>query len=331
MTLGGSMRVLVTGADGFVGGYMVAQLLRESNLEIHATYRNKLANELLLSGEDRIHLYEADVRDTRRMTELFRRVLPERVIHLAGRAFIPDSFADPTQTYEANVLGTVSVLEGARDVQRLTGVSPEVLLAGAGQIYDAERSGATPLDEEAIIHPVTPYTTSKACAELVAEDYRRNFGVRVIIMRPFNHIGPRQHERFACSDYARRVALVVCGKLEPVFETGNMDIQRDFTDVRDVVRAYWMLFGRQSKHYVFNVCSGVGTRIQEVLDILQNIAGVTVKTIIDPARFRPNDLPVIVGNFTRLHEATGWKPTIPLRQTLTDMYHYWLESIRRQA
>lgn len=322
------MRVLVTGIDGFVGSYAADFLASLSDVDLHGIVLQSGALRNIAHLQDSLTLHQADVCDRSRVQEIIERVQPERILHIAGQAFVPSSLTDPMATFQANMIGGLSVLESARLQKISTGRSPAVLVVSSGEVYGRVDADKLPITELFPLVPNTPYAASKASLDLIAQQYARYFGVDVTIVRPFNHAGPRQNPAFVVSDFAKQFASIVLGHQEPVVHVGNISIKRDFTDVRDVVRAYWGLFSRVSDDIVFNVASCKGVEIRQIIETLQDISGVDVRVVQDRERYRPYDLSLVVASYARLENATGWTPQIPFRQTLHDAYAYWLEEIR---
>jgi GDP-4-dehydro-6-deoxy-D-mannose reductase len=326
------MRVLITGIDGFVGSHLADLLVSLGNVEIHGTVNR--SNEPLRNIahlRHRVVLHQADVTDARRVASLVKEIRPDRILHIAGQAFVPASVRDPMGTFQVNLLGGLSVLEAVREHQARTGRASAVLIVSSGEVYGAVSSQRLPVTEDAPISPTNPYAASKAGLDLIAQQYARTFGVDVIIVRPFNHAGPRQSPAFVVSDFARQFALIALGNQEPVIHVGNIDVERDFTDVRDVVRAYWGLFERRTQEIVFNVASNRTVCIREILTQLGALSGLDVQIRQEKDRIRPYDVPAIRASHERLTNATGWTPSIPFRQTLEDVYHFWLETLRTPA
>jgi GDP-4-dehydro-6-deoxy-D-mannose reductase len=322
------MRVLVTGIDGFVGSHAADLLTSIPDVEVHGVVLQTRSLRNIAHLKNSLTLHQADISDRSRVQEIIERVQPERILHIAGQAFVPASLEDPMATFQANLIGGLSVLEAARLQKISTGHSPAVLLVTSGEVYGRVDADKLPITELFPLEPNTPYAASKASLDMIAQQYARCFGVDVTIVRPFNHAGPRQNPAFVVSDFAKQFASIVAGHQEPVIHVGNIAIRRDFTDVRDVVRAYWGLFSRASDDIVFNVASCKGVEIREILETLQDISGATVRVVQDRERFRSYDLPLVVASYARLENATGWTPRIPFRQTLHDAYANWLDEVR---
>ncbi|HEY5886158.1 MAG TPA: GDP-mannose 4,6-dehydratase [Acidimicrobiales bacterium] len=299
------MRALVTGAAGFVGRHLVAGL-REAGDDVHETDR---------------HL-GLDILDPQALTDLFTSIRPEVVYHLAGQADVGGSWSSPVETFRVNAEGTLNVLQAA--VQ--AGVERVVAVASA-DVYGQVPEAALPIDEDRAFRPVSPYGASKAAADVIALQAYLGHDLAVLRARPFNHLGPGQSDRFVASAVASRIAHnELSGSAEvPV---GNLSARRDFTDVRDVVRAYRLLAERGRPGEAYNVCSGRDVAVQQIADRLVALADRPMALVPDPDLLRPVDTPVLRGDPTRLHEATGWEPTISLDQTLADVLDDWRKRVR---
>lgn len=310
------MNVLVTGIDGFVGSHLTELLhgqVRLSGLVIDPS-RTPLIDRF----RDRLTLHRGDIRDAEAVSEAVRAFRPAAIYHLAGQAYVPNSLKDPVDTYRTNIDGGINVLEAVRRH------APEcvVLVVSSGEVYGKVAPDAV-VEEESALRPENPYAASKACLDILARQYRAAFGLRTVVARAFNHLGPGQSDIFVGSAFARQVAEAKLGKRAPVIEVGNLDARRDFTDVRDVVRAYAALVEGERRHGVYNVCSGKAIAVREILDRLVAASGMKVEIRQDPARMRASDTPVVVGSPARIAGETGWKPSIPLERTLADLLAYW--------
>jgi GDP-4-dehydro-6-deoxy-D-mannose reductase len=319
------MRVLVTGIDGFVGSHAAEYLLGIDGMELHGTHFPGQTTGNIDHLRGRIALHEADIVDAEAMRRIFIAVRPDKVVHLAGQAYVPTALRDPFGTFSVNIMGGVAVLDAARRQAEDTGAGPDLLLVSSGEVYGKSR--LEPITEESPVRPENPYAASKASVDLIGQEYRRTFGVRVSVVRPFNHAGPRQSPVFVSSDFGRQFALIAAGKNNPVIHAGNVDARRDFTDVRDVVRAYWAILTHPSGHTVFNLCSGHIVAIRDLIGIFQEVSGIRVTVQSEASRTRTGDAPLIAGSYARLHEATGWEPLIPLEKTLADVLAYWTAEI----
>lgn len=317
------MRLLVTGANGFVGGHLAEFLAAEhAAVEVFGLGKPFGADP----GEHipRLTMFEIDIDEPAAVGAVVRDVRPDRVIHLAGQSSVHASWTDPGGTLRTNVLGVVHLL----DALRALAPPRRVLVVGSADEYGVLPSDSPPVREDAPLRPASPYAVSKAAQGLLALQYDVAGALEVVLTRTFPHTGPRRGELFAESSFARQVAEIEAGRREPVLSVGNLDAVRDFSDVRDVVRAYWALLERGGHGQVYNVCSGRGVRIGEVLDRLIALAGLRVEVRQDPERLRPSDVPVLVGDPGRLQRATGWRPAFTLEQTLGDLLAYWRRRVR---
>jgi GDP-4-dehydro-6-deoxy-D-mannose reductase len=309
------IRALITGAAGFAGSYLVEECLA-AGYEVHGTSVSRTASTEVPAG---LTLHQCDLGQPEAIAELVADLDPNRVFHLAGQAAVGAAWGDPTATFVSNLFLTQHVLEAVRRG------APEarVLAVASGEVYGDVDPARTPVVEDEPFRPVNPYGVSKAAADLLALQYFLAFDLAVVRVRPFNHIGPRQQRGFVLADFAAQVAAIERGEAPPVVSTGNLEGTRDFTDVRDVARAYRLALELGTPGAVYNVCSGVATSIGDLLAILINACQVQVRTETDPSLYRPVDQPAVLGCNTALRAATAWQPAIPLAQTVIDTLAYW--------
>jgi GDP-4-dehydro-6-deoxy-D-mannose reductase len=314
--------LLVTGIGGFVGGHLVELHRAEHPDEgIAGIVRpGKPVPEHLREG---VRLLEADLEDAAAVEAAVAAVRPDSIIHLAGQSSVHESWTNPAATLRTNVIGLLNVFEAVRR-RRL---EPRVLVVGSAEEYGAVDPDAPPLEEDAPLRPLSPYAVSKVAQGYLALQYALARDLPVVRTRTFPHTGPGRGEAFAESSFARQIAEVEAGRRRPVLAVGNLDAVRDFTDVRDVVRAYRALLDRGTPGEVYNVCSGRGCSIGDVLRSLLEIAGAQVELQVDRERLRPSDLPSLVGDPRKVREATGWEPRIPLETTLRDLLDHWRERV----
>jgi len=311
------MRSLVIGAGGFVGGHLVDHLLREGDEVIGTTM-----NGAPLAAQ--IAALSLDITDHVAVSEVLQRVKPDVVYHLAGIAFVPEAESDFSKTLLVNVAGTANV---ARQCQFLSS-KPTLLFVSSAEVYGQVFPSELPITEENALRPANNYSLSKRMAELVVERYGRQ-GLRYSIARPFNHIGPGQNPQFVASNFALQLARIARGLAAPVLEVGNLEAKRDFSDVRDIVRAYRRI--ASGSPGVFNLGSGRSTSIQELLDTLIEISGCKVEIRKDPSRMRGPEVPELFGPIDKVHRACGWKPEIPLRRSLEDTYQHWFDTLDKSV
>lgn len=311
-----SSPTLVTGAAGFAGGHLL-DLLAHSGAELVAWRRPGLARPREIPGT---RWEGIDLLDRNAVRNGIQRVRPGAVYHCAGAAHVGRAWDRTAMAFAANVLATHHLLDALRDAA----LEIPVLVPSSAMVY---RPAAERLTEQHPLVPANPYGVSKLAQELLAARTVGD-GLDIRIARSFNHVGPRQDPSFAASDFARQIAEIEAGRREPQIFVGNLDVQREATDVRDTVRAYQMLLEHGTTARPYNVCSGEAIAIRDVLDRLVAKARVPVYIRVDEARFRPHDVPLLVGDPRRIREDLGWSPVIPLDQTLDDVLEYWRGEIR---
>ena len=309
------MRALVTGISGFVGGHLAEHLLEQGDLVVGISASGRWPAELAHLGNSvRIERFDLIDSGEAELAELLRRKQPEVIYHLAAQSNPQQSISDPRGTWALNLGGTLNLLEAVKT----SGLKPRVVLVSSGTCYGDPAPEFIPVREDCPLRPNNPYATSKAAADLLGIQHHLAHGLNVVIVRPFNHAGPRQSPRYVLAGLAAQVAEVEAGRRECV-EVGNLDVVRDFTDVRDVVRAYRLLATHETPGEIDNLGSGRGTKIADALEHFRSLASRPVAVRVDPARFRPVDLPFLVADASKLRAATGWVPGFTIEQTLADM------------
>jgi GDP-4-dehydro-6-deoxy-D-mannose reductase len=317
------VRVLVTGAGGFVASHLVDYLAAEHPGAL--VFGTERPGTVIPGGPGgSVTAIEADLHDPGAVERVVEEAAPDRIIHLAGQSSVQRSWAAPGETLQTNVLGLVNLL----DAVRRRGLAPTVLVVGSAEEYGPVRPSEIPLTEASPLRPSSPYAVSKVAQGALALLYGPAGGMRIVLTRTFPHTGPGRGEVFAESSFARQIAEIEAGARPPVLSVGNLDAVRDYTDVRDVVRAYGALLEKGEGGVAYNVCSGTGLPVREVLDILLAGSGARVEVRVDPERLRPSDIPILIGDPGRLRAATGWEPRIPLERTLGDLLDFWREKIR---
>ncbi|GAC1427363.1 MAG: GDP-mannose 4,6-dehydratase [Candidatus Velthaea sp.] len=303
------MRVLVTGANGFVGRHLVAALEARGHDVVRSGHGVYDERTLPLDLHDPLNI--------RGVIDVAR---PDAIAHLAAQSFVPASIDDPLETFAVNATGTLHLLEAVRAARAAGAPNPRVVVAGSADVYGAHPAQDYPLKESAVLQPANPYAASKVAAEALAIAAARSYGLDTVVTRAFNHIGPGQDERFAVASFALQLARIAAGG-GPLLLVGNLDAQRDFLDVRDVVAAYVALLeGSGDSGEVYNIASGQATTMKEILRKLVTIARVGVEIRDDPARMRPSDIPITLGDATKLRERAGWAPSHSLPASLRDIY-----------
>jgi GDP-4-dehydro-6-deoxy-D-mannose reductase len=319
------MCILITGINGFVGGHLAELLVQQDE---HAIWGVSRSGSLALPHlRDAVRIQQADLCDAAAVRRVVAHVQPRIIFHLAGQAFVPESFHDPAQTLMTNILAQLHIFQALIDLQQ----ECRVLVVSSNEIYGMVRPEDVPLDETAPLQPASPYGVSKASQDLLALQYHLSHGLDVVRVRPFNHIGPRQNERFVAASFAQQVAQIEQGHLPPVIRVGDLSAQRDFTDVRDIVRAYWLAVHHANAGDVYNLGSGQPVAVQHVLDLLLDASPTQIEVQPDPARMRPVNVPLVACNAHRFRARTGWRPEIPLTQTIHDILEYWRARVRAES
>lgn len=308
-------RALITGADGFVASHLTAELAREWDCTLWGL---GLKPDAGAAGEFLTYRV-VDLTDYEAVTALVGECRPDAVFHLAAQPSVAISWSDPWATYRANVTGQLNLLEALRR----TGIEASFHVACSSEEYGKVPADSMPLGEGTPFRPCSHYAVSKVTQEVMALMYHEAFDWRVLVTRGFNQAGPGQSPDFVVSSFARQIALIEAGMCDPVIKVGNLEARRDFTDVRDTVRAYRLVMERGIAGTAYNICSGEAVAVRDILDILLRASDVDIKVEADPERQRPSDIPLMVGDCSRTREETGWRPIIPLEQTLRDALDHW--------
>jgi len=312
-------RILITGGSGFVGAYLTESLKPCASKMV-----------VLASGdiepwrEPGIEYLRFDIRWRDKVHSIVHEFSPDQIYHLAGISAVDLSWDNPRHTFEVNVLGTYNVFEAAMSLPS----PPMILNVSTAQVY---ANSEDILTETSPVRPDNPYAASKAMAEMLPVQYRKRSRGGIITARSFNHTGPRQPPTFVLPSIAKQFAEMEAGLRPPQLMVGNIDIKRDFTDVRDVIRAYIALLNKGRAGEVYNVCSGCAVRLRDVISKFQAISGTAVNIETDPARIRSNDVPQVFGDPTKIRSETDWRPEIPLETTIRDLLDYWREEIKRTS
>lgn len=309
------MRVMITGAGGFVGPYLIAALQAHGHT-VHAVDRSEPTARLLDTG---VTSHRADLLDATALDAVVGAVQPEGVVHLAGITFVPAAARDPELAYRVNLHGTLALL----DVLQRRVPSVRLLHVSSGDVYGAVQPADLPVTESVTLRPLSVYAVTKASAELAVGQWTRARRANALIVRPFNHTGPGQAPTFVCSALARQVARAEQGAQPPVLQVGDMNPIRDFSDVRDIVAGYVALLERGRVGETYNLCSGVGTSIADVIAILRGIADRPLGVHRDPALRRPADVLRIVGSAAKAATDVGWQPQHSIEGTLADLVAAW--------
>lgn len=319
------MKVLITGITGMVGGFLARQLLREQpDVEIYGTHRWRSRMGNVEAIKRQVQLFECDVRDQSSVRRLISEIKPDRVFHLAAQSNVMTSRHAPADTISTNVVGLVNLLEAIRG----THPSARVLVPGSSEEYGLQYPDELPIVETSTLRPLSPYAVSKITQDMTGLQYFESYKLHIVRTRAFNHTGPGREDVFVESNFARQIAEIEAGMKPPVVYVGNLDVVRDYSDARDITRAYLLALEKCTPGEVYNICSGRGRRIGDLLDMLLAMSSTKVEVVRDPQRVRDREAPAIVGNSTRFREATGWVPKIPLEQTLRDILDVWRQTVR---
>ncbi|MBP7586503.1 MAG: GDP-mannose 4,6-dehydratase [Thermoanaerobaculia bacterium] len=320
-------RVLITGITGFAGSHLAEHFLADHpGVEVFGTYRWRSRRENIEGIEGKVRLLECDLSDMTAVRNALETSRPDAIYHLAAQSFVPSSWVSPLQTLTDNISGQTNIFEAVRSL----GLDPAIQIACSSEEYGLVLPDEVPIKETNPLRPLSPYAVSKVTQDFLAYQYFMSYGIRAIRTRGFNHTGPRRGEVFVTSNFAKQVATIEAGKAPAVIKVGNLDAVRDFTDVRDMVRGYVLATEKGKPGEVYNLASGKAITIRAMLDKLIALAKVEVKVETDPARLRPSDVEVLIGDYSKFHADTGWEPKIPFDQTLEDLLNYWRQRIARK-
>ena len=315
------MRALITGVTGFAGSHLAEYLLAEHpDVEVYGTFRWRSRMDNLEDiAEHRVKLVEADLRDYTSMHKALEVSRPDVIFHLAAQSFVPSSWNAPSDTMVTNVTGQTNLFEAIRALE----LDPVVQIACSSEQYGLVHPEETPIKETNPLRPLSPYAVSKVAQDYLGYQYFQSYGIKAVRTRGFNHTGPRRGHVFVTSNFCSQVAAIEAGRQEPVIKVGNMEAIRDFTDVRDMVRAYWLAVTKAKPGEVYNIATGKGIHIREMLDLVLSYSKVQVRTEVDPERLRPSDVEILIGDASKFKADTGWEPRIPFEQTVQDLLNYW--------
>ncbi|NQY42557.1 MAG: GDP-mannose 4,6-dehydratase [Legionellales bacterium] len=329
-------KALITGITGMVGSHMADYLLENTDLEIYGMcrWRSPLSNiENLLdrvNKKDRVHLVYGDLRDYISIQDVMEKSKPDYIFHLAAQSYPGTSFESPLDTFETNIQGTARVLEAVR---KSSDLNPVIHVCASSEVFGRVSKEKLPIDEECTFHPASPYAISKVGTDLVGRYYAEAYNMTVMTTRMFTHTGPRRGDVFAESTFAKQIAMIEKGLIEPVIKVGNLDSLRTFADVRDAVRAYYMLVTQDpigGEYY--NIGGTYSCTIGEMLNYLISLSPAKgkIKIETDPARIRPIDADLQVPNTAKFSAHTGWQPEISFEKTMEDLLEYWRERVKKE-
>ena len=344
-------RALITGVTGFAGSHLAEYLLARGDVEVYGAcrWRSRLDNlsdlahqgrlnlrgvDALISSEAQmrtamdpraVNLLQGDMADPYQMKTLIEVVKPDLIFHLAAQSFVPTSWSAPAETFSINTLGQIHLFEAVRDV----GIDPLIQIAGSSEEYGLVHPDEVPIKESNPLRPLSPYAVSKVAQEFLAYQYHQSYGFKTVVTRGFNHTGPRHGPVLSCSSFARQIAEIEAEQVPPVLYVGDLTTKRDWVDVRDVVRGYWLALEKGVPGEVYNIGSGTTRTIQSMLDMLLAQSPVSIEVRQDPARLRPSDVPILWADDEKFRAQTGWQPQIPFEQTMHDLLDYWRDRVNR--
>ena len=313
------MRVLITGITGFAGSHLADHCLERGDVEVHGLIRWRSRTENILHLRDRVALHECDLRDAGSTRDVVESVRPEYIFHLAAQSFVPTSWHAPSESLTTNVLGQLHVFEAVRKL----GIPCRIQIAGSSEEYGMVYEDEVPITEENPLRPLSPYGVSKVSQDLLGYQYFMSYQMDIVRTRGFNHTGPRRGPVFVCSDFAKQIVDIERGVRKPVMYVGNLEAMRDFTDVRDTVKGYWLALEKGKAGEAYNICREKSWKIQDILDLLLGMTQAKIEVKLDKTRLRPSDVPILKGDCSKFRKDTGWTPEIPFEQTLEDILDYW--------
>jgi GDP-4-dehydro-6-deoxy-D-mannose reductase len=313
------MKVLITGITGFAGSHLADYCLARGDVDVCGIIRWRSRTENIEHLEGKVPLLECDLRDASSTRDVLEQTKPDYIFHLAAQSFVPTSWHAPTESLTTNVIGQVNIFEAVRKLN----LDCRIQIAGSSEEYGMVYEDELPIKESNPLRPLSPYGVSKVGQDLLGYQYYMSYKMPIIRTRGFNHTGPRRHPVFVVSDFAKQIVDIENGRKDPVMYVGNLEATRDFSDVRDMVVAYFLALEKGTPGEVYNICSESHWTIQEVLDKLLALSDAKIEIKQDPSRLRPSDVPRLLGDCSKFKKDTGWQPTIPFETTLNDMLAYW--------
>ncbi len=323
-------RCLITGITGCVGSHLADYLLENTNWNIYGMcrWRSPLDNvEHLLdraNKKDRLYFVNGDLCDYISLQKVIAESMPDYVFHLAAQSYPLTSFSSPTHTYNTNILGTENLLEAIRKEK----IDPIIHVCSSSEVFGRVKKEKLPINEECSFHPASPYAISKIGTDLIGRFHAEAYGQKVVTTRMFTHTGPRRGDVFAESTFAKQIAMIEMGLIPPVVKTGNLDSMRTWSDVRDAVRAYYLLVtNNPTPGEYYNIGGSFSCSVRNMLDYLLSLSAVNISVETDPGRLRPIDADLQIPDTSKFKKYCGWEPEIPFEKTMKDLLNYWREKI----
>lgn len=321
-------KILITGLTGFVGSHLAEYCLTKVGVKIFGTILSyQFYDELkrIKHIRNKIELFKIDLADKVAVRKILKKIKPDKIFHLAAQSVVKNSWDKPEYTLLNNTMAELNIFEALRELK----LNPVIHIAGSSEEYGLIFKNELPVRETNPLRPLSPYAVSKITQEMLAFQYYRSYGLKTVTTRAFNHDGPRRGKEYVTSNFARQIVAIEKGKQGPVIKTGNLNIYRDYSDVRDIVRAYWLATEKCKYGEPYNIGSGKVYQIKEILKILLSYSslGDKIKIRKDPKLMRPSDIPIIQCNSAKFRKITGWKPKIDFRDTLKDILNYWRNNL----
>lgn len=316
------MKILITGITGFVGSHLAEYCLEKGEEVFGTVLSHHLGDELkrIEHIKDNVTLLECNLQNRVAVQRVIEKVKPDKIFHLAAQSFVPVSWASPEDTLTNNIISELNIFEAVRELK----IDPVIHIAGSSEEYGLVHENESPIKEENQLRPLSPYGVSKVAQDTLACQYYYSHGLKTVVTRSFNHEGPRRGEQFVTSNFAKQIAEIEKGKISPIIHVGNLEAKRDYSDVRDIVKAYWLATEKCKYGEPYNICSGKAWTIQSVLDfLLQKSTKKNIEIKQDTDRMRPSDVPILLGDCSKFKDQTGWEPEINFEQTLEDTLNYW--------
>ncbi len=319
-----SKKILITGISGFVGSHLAELLLSKNFAQIYGTYLSDSGFTNLEGFKEKVELIHVDLSDEEKVDALIKDIKPDIIYHLAAAASVAQSFSSPAKPVLNNISSQINILEALKKYELF---DTKILVVSSAEVYGDVSSEFLPIDESTPFKPTNPYAVSKLTQDFLGLQYFLSYGIKAVRVRPFNHIGPRQSPNFVVAAFAKKIVEIEKGKRENILTVGNLDAKRDFTDVRDMVKAYALAMEKGKDGDVYNLGSGVSYKIKDVLDKMLSLSSVDIKVETDRSLLRPIDNPDLVCNPNKFKKLTGWKTEISLEKTVKDTLDYWREII----
>lgn len=314
-----SNKILITGVSGFAGNYLAHELVKSEDNEIFGTYLSEKSKTSLSDISFKINLVNLDLMDFKSVTNIIEKIRPDQIYHLAALTSPTQSFKEPSLVMVNNISSQLNLLEAVKNAQLKT----RIMIVSSAEVYGKVDPKDLPIDEDTPLKPANPYAVSKLTQDFMGLQYHIAYGLDILRVRPFNHIGSGQTEHFATSAFAKKIAEIEKGINKPILTVGNLDAKRDFTNVKDMIRAYILLMKKGESGSVYNIGSGKSYKMSDILNMLLSFSNSKIKIEVDPNLLRPSDNPELICDNRKFVSLTGWKPEIDIETTLKEILEYW--------